>query len=166
MLIHYLTNRLEAEASEPDYETQGKWTKDCLSEGLHAENKPTRGLLVEIPEDAANRINQLACDHRVSRAMGSQPNRQNKKVINGQLSLFKGEVDQVLGKTLSGSHSRPVTPHSKARVDRIWNIISEINRLRSLARDIPVVDLNQMNIKVEDAKSRTFGVSYFVPDPH
>ena len=88
------------------------------------------------------------------------------KVINGQLNQFKGEVDQVLRKTFLAAHSQPVTSKSQIRLDRIWTIISGINRLHSKVRDNPVDDLKEMNEKVEQTKNQTFGISYFTSDPY
>ena len=83
------------------------------------------------PEDTVKKISELACDQQARKAKNLQLNRKKRKVITSQLGLYKGQVDQVLEKTFSDSLKRPVTSHSQSKVNRIWKLVSEINRLHS-----------------------------------
>ena len=66
---------------------------------------------------------------------------------------------------MADNPDQPVKDHFQVRLIKIWKIISKLDHLCSLVREIPKDDLKPMNELVEDIKTHTFGVFYFISDP-
>ena len=68
---------------------------------------------------------------------------------------------------MANTPDQPVKDHFQVRLLKIWTIISELNQLSSLVRDIPQDDdLKAANVQVEQTKTHAFGISNFVSDPY